>query len=110
MVWQGVTASGNPDPTAPRTSAASATLDIAVLVFREGLECILVLSALTASMIGQNQANRRPIAVGVGLGLVATLITWFIAVGIVSDLSSSVSALNPRPRQGSWRSLSSSWS
>jgi high-affinity iron transporter len=100
MVWQGITAAGNPDPTLPRTSAASATLDIAVLVFREGLECILVLSALTASMIGSNQVYRRPIAVGVGLGLVATLVTWFIAVGIVSDLSSSVSALNLQAATG----------
>jgi high-affinity iron transporter len=100
MVWQGITSAGNPDPTAPRTSTASATLDIAVLVFREGLECILVLSALTASMVGANQAYRRPIAVGVGLGLAATLATWFIAVGIVSDLSSSVSALNLQAATG----------
>jgi high-affinity iron transporter len=100
MVWQGITASGNPDPTLPRTSAASATLDIAVLVFREGLECILVLSALTASMIGSNQVYRRPIAVGVGIGLAATIVTWFIAVGIVSDLSSSVSALNLQAATG----------
>jgi len=100
MVWQGITAAGNPDPTLPRTSAASATLDIAVLVFREGLECILVLSALTASMVGSNHVYRRPIAVGVGLGLVATMVTWFIAVGIVSDLSSSVSALNLQAATG----------
>ncbi len=100
MVWQGITSAGSPDPTAPRTSTASATLDIAVLVFREGLECILVLSALTASMVGANQAYRRPIAVGVGLGLAATLATWFIAVGIVSDLSSSVSALNLQAATG----------
>jgi high-affinity iron transporter len=100
MVWQGITASGNPDPTAPRTGSASATLDIAVLVFREGLECILVLSALTASMVGANRVYRRPIAAGVGLGLAATIVTWFIAVGIVSDLSSSVSALNLQAATG----------
>jgi high-affinity iron transporter len=100
MVWQGMTAAGNPDPTAPRTGTASATLDIAVLVFREGLECILVLSALTASMVGANQVYRRPIAAGVGLGLVATIVTWFMAVGIVSDLSGSVSALNLQAATG----------
>jgi high-affinity iron transporter len=100
MVWQGITSAGNPDPTAPRTSTASATLDIAVLVFREGLECILVLSALTASMVGTSQVYRRPIAVGVGLGLVATIATWFVAVGIVSDLSNSVSALNLQAATG----------
>ena len=72
----------------------SATLDIAVLVFREGLECILVLSALTASMIGTNQSYRRPIAAGVGVGFIATLVTWFVATRIVNDLSQSISALN----------------
>jgi high-affinity iron transporter len=94
LVWQGAAASGNPDPTAPDASRTAATFDIAVLVFREGLECILVLSALTASMVGATQLYRRPIAAGVGVGIAATLVTWFIAVGIVSDLSTSVSALN----------------
>ena len=52
LVWQGITAHGAPDPTAAHTTPAVAILDIAVLVFREGLECILVLSAITASMTG----------------------------------------------------------
>jgi high-affinity iron transporter len=93
MVWQGISAHGNPDPTVPNTSRGVAILDIAVLVFREGLECILVLSAITASMVGANRMHRRPIAMGAGLGFVATLITWFVAVGIISDLSGQVSAL-----------------
>jgi high-affinity iron transporter len=100
LVWQGVTAAGNPDPTAPQTSPAAATLDIAVLVFREGLECILVLTALTASMIGTNEVYRRPIGVGVGVGFLATLATWFVATRIVSDLSESVSALNLQAATG----------
>jgi high-affinity iron transporter len=100
LVWQGITANGNPDPLAANSSRTSATLDIAVLVFREGLECILVLSALTASMIGANQAYRKPIAAGVGLGFVATLVTWFIATRIVSDLSESISALNLQAATG----------
>lgn len=94
LVWQAITSSGAPDPTAAKATRTAATFDIAVLVFREGLECILVLSALTASMVGATQTYRRPIAAGVGIGMVATLVTWFIAVGIVSDLSQSVSALN----------------
>ncbi|HEY1847619.1 MAG TPA: FTR1 family protein [Opitutaceae bacterium] len=100
LVWQAVTASGSPDPTAANSSRISATLDIAVLVFREGLECILVLSALTASMVGTTQSFRRPVAAGVGVGLAATLATWFIAVRIVSDLSESVSALNLQAATG----------
>ena len=38
LVWQGVTAGGNPDPTASNISPTAAVLNIAVLVFREGLE------------------------------------------------------------------------
>ncbi len=100
LVWQGVTAQGAPDPTAAHTTPAVATLDIAVLVFREGLECILVLSAITASMVGNNKAHRRPIAVGAGVAFLATLVTWFIAVGIVKSLSNSVSALNLQAATG----------
>jgi high-affinity iron transporter len=100
LVWQGVAAAGSPDPTAPQTSRVAATMDIAVLVFREGLECILVLSALTASMIGKNEVYRRPIGVGVGIGFAATLATWFIATRIVSDLSASISALNLQAATG----------
>ncbi|MEY2555670.1 MAG: high-affinity iron transporter, partial [Verrucomicrobiota bacterium] len=52
IIWQGVTAHGAPDPTQPNTSPTVAFLDIGILVFREGLECILVLAAITASMTG----------------------------------------------------------
>src|SRR5207253_6990687 len=50
FVWQGIAAHGAPDPLQAHTSATVASLDIGVLVFREGLECILVLAAITASM------------------------------------------------------------
>ena len=86
LAWQGITANGAPDPLAPHTSRASAILDIAVLVFREGLESILVLTAILANMGGAKQAYRRPIAAGIGAGAFATIITWFVAVGILSNL------------------------
>src|SRR5437868_13234110 len=41
IIWQGFTARGTPDPTQPGTSSTVAFMDIGVLVFREGLECIL---------------------------------------------------------------------
>lgn len=100
LVWQGVTAGGNPDPTAPNISPAAALLNIAVLVFREGLECILVLSAITASMTGKKESHRRPVMAGAGIAFIATIITWFIATGIVSDLTGSVSALNLQAATG----------
>jgi high-affinity iron transporter len=73
--------------------AASGVVDIAVLVFREGLECILVLAALTASFRGKEMRHHRPVVGGVLLGMLATAITWSIAVRILNDLSESVSAL-----------------
>src|SRR5437762_13938574 len=94
LLWQGVTAHGAPDPMRPNTSPTVAVLDIGVLVFREGLECILVLAAITASMIGSSESYRRPIAAGVGLAFLATLLTWRIAVGILNNLTDNVSALH----------------
>jgi len=100
MIWQGVTAHGAPDPTQPHTSATVASLDIGVLVFREGLECILVLAAITASMTGEKRALCRPVAAGAGLAFAATLITWIIAVQIVSSLSESMPALDLQAATG----------
>jgi high-affinity iron transporter len=68
-------------------------LDIGVLVFREGLECVLVLSAITAGLVKSGESYRRPVAAGVGIAFVATLATWLIAVRIVDDLTKSVNAL-----------------
>jgi high-affinity iron transporter len=93
LIWQGTTASGNPDPTAYRSGSFAGILDIGVLVFREGLESILVLSAITASMVKSDESHRRPVAAGVGVAFLATLLTWFVAVGIVNDLTKSINAL-----------------
>jgi high-affinity iron transporter len=100
LVWQGVTAHGAPDPIRPNTSPTVAFLDIGVLVFREGLECILVLAAITASMTGAKRGHRKPIAFGAALAFVATLITWLIAVHIVGSLSDNMSALDLQAATG----------
>src|SRR6266699_3620301 len=100
IVWQGVTAHGAPDPTQPHTSPKVAFLDIGVLVFREGLECILVLAAITASMTGPKRVHRRPVAFGAGLAFVASLITWCVAVRIVGSLSDNMSALDLQAATG----------
>jgi high-affinity iron transporter len=94
LIWQGIAAAGTPDPTLPHTSAPVAVLDVAVLVFREGLECVLVLSAITAGLMGSHQSYRRPIGGGVLVGFLATIMTWFIAVGVVESLTENVSALS----------------
>ncbi len=100
LIWQGLNSQGEPDPLRPNTSPAVAFLDIGVLVFREGLECILVLAAITASMIGAKQTHRKPVALGAALAFGATIVTWFIAIAIMSELSDNVRALDLQAATG----------
>ena len=95
LIWQGVTSNGAPDPTVAKTSHWSAILDISVLVFREGLETILVLAAITAGLArkGENTHHTLPIFSGAAVGILASIVTWFIVRGIVSDLTTVVPAL-----------------
>ncbi len=93
VIWQALLSGGTPDPLAPGTRAPAAVVDIAILVFREGLECILVLAAITASRNERGIAYRRPIGAGVAVAILATLVTWRIAVRILDDLTQRVSAL-----------------
>ena len=81
---------GTTDPSNPvnaeHMSRTTAVINSAILVFREGLETILVLAAVTASFRGANSVYKRPVAVGGGVGLLATVGTWFAAVGIIDLL------------------------
>jgi high-affinity iron transporter len=93
FIWQAIEASGSPNPLAPGTTSSVAALDIGVLVFREGLECVLVLAALTAGGGEKQKSYRNPIAVGAAAGFAVTLLTWVVAIHILNDLSRNVSAL-----------------
>ncbi|EPZ45641.1 FTR1 family iron permease [Alicyclobacillus acidoterrestris] len=84
LVWQAITSAGNPDPTAHGISPTAGIVDTAVLVYREGLECILVLSAVIAGLIRTQKVYWKPIAGGAGIGFLATLATWFVLVGILA--------------------------
>ena len=99
LLLQVLRAGGLPDPLV-HMDLGSRILDIAVLVFREGLECILVLAAVTANMAGARQAYQRPVAAGALGACAATLATWFVAVGIIKSLEGSVSALNLQAATG----------
>ena len=88
IVWQAVVFSGAPDAFSDNMSAASTVFSCAVLVFREGLEAILVLSAITASVLRKGEKNfGRGIAAGSGLGVAATLGTWFLVVALISEIN-----------------------
>ena len=83
-------AGGTPDPAAShQMSRTTAVINSAVLVFREGLETILVLAAVTASFLGANRVYRRPVAVGGGVAIAATIGTWFVAIWVIGLLGGS---------------------
>lgn len=98
-VFAVVTAGGAPDPTVARASSAR-VIDIAVLVFREGLESILVLTAITASMTAAAEQYRKPIGLGSLLGGAATLATWLGVVRIIDQLTDSIPALHVQAATG----------
>jgi high-affinity iron transporter len=69
-------------------------LNTAILVFREGLEAILVLSAITAGLVKTKKDSWKPIFVGSGISFLLTLVTWFVVVGIISLVGNTTSELN----------------
>jgi len=67
-------------------SRATVVADAGVIVFREGLEAVLILAAITASFSGTRRRLRRPVLVGGLLGLVATAITYVLAQTLLQAL------------------------
>ena len=78
---------GTTDPTqlpaGRRLGHTTVIIDSAILVFREGLETILVLAAVTASFLGANRAYRRPVAAGGAAALAGGVATWFFIVWLI---------------------------
>jgi high-affinity iron transporter len=70
-------------PSAPGAIITNA----AIIVFREGLESVVILAALMASMVGAYAHFRKPVVMGVLLSLVATAVTWWLAHQILSSLT-----------------------
>jgi high-affinity iron transporter len=87
LLWQAITADGNPDPTSKGISPSAAVMNAGIVVFREGLEAILVLAALTASMARKRQDSWKPIALGATLSLAASIVTWFIVVALIDGVN-----------------------
>jgi high-affinity iron transporter len=68
-------------------STASVVSNSAIVVFREGLEAVLILAALMASMVGGNRKYRRPLLVGVAVAFVASAVTWVVAQTVLGSLA-----------------------
>lgn len=69
------------------TSTFAVVSNTAVIVFREGLEAVLILAALMAGMVGGQARLRRPLLAGAGAALVASAATWAIAQTVLGSLS-----------------------
>jgi high-affinity iron transporter len=80
---------GTTDPTdlpAGRSlSHTTVVVNSAILVFREGLETILVLAAITASFLGANKLYRRPVAFGGAGAILASIGTWFLVIWFIGQ-------------------------
>jgi high-affinity iron transporter len=69
--------------SAPAAIVGNAT----IIVFREGLEAVLILASLMGSLRLQGQRYRRPLWVGTLLALLATVATWTLARGVLVALA-----------------------
>ena len=78
---------GPVDPTEVHQSRGTAVFNSAMIVFREGLEAILIFAAVTASFQGANKARRRPVVLGAGISFLAAIATWIVAQAILDVAS-----------------------
>jgi high-affinity iron transporter len=75
------------DTTGEGASGVTVITNAALIVFREGLEAILIIAAITASMIGANRPLRRPILRGALLALPASALLFVASVLLLESLS-----------------------
>jgi high-affinity iron transporter len=59
----------------------------AIIVFREGLEAVLIFAAVIASFLGANRARRRPVVLGAAFAFAASVVTWFVAQAVLEVAS-----------------------
>ncbi len=59
----------------------------AVIVFREGLEAVLILAVLLAGMVGGQQRLRRPLLLGAGAALAASGLTWVVVQTVLGSFA-----------------------
>jgi high-affinity iron transporter len=88
VVYLMATAKTGPvDPTEVRQSHGTAVFNSSIIVFREGLEAVLIFAAVTASFIGGNAARRRPVVLGAACAFGASVLAWFVAQAILDAAS-----------------------
>lgn len=66
------------------TQPLTIIVNSAIIVFREGLEAVVIIAALSAGMVRVNTAYRRPLFAGAFGAFLATGLTWVIAHAFLS--------------------------
>ena len=70
------------------STPGAATTNAAVIVFREGLEAVLILASLMGSMkVATSRRLRRPMWWGVAWAGVASVATWWVAQQVLGSLA-----------------------
>lgn len=70
------------------STPASILSNAAVIVFREGLEAVLILASLMGSFkAAEGRKYRQPLWLGSGLALLATVLTWTLAREVLQALA-----------------------
>src|SRR6478609_5501442 len=95
LVYLMATASTGPvDPAEVRGQQSQATVvfNSSIIVFREGLEAVLIFAAVTASFVGANAQRRKPVVMGAAAAFGGAVLTWFGAQAILDAFAS----LGPR--------------
>lgn len=69
------------------TAPAAIIFNAATIVFREGLEAVLILASLLASMIGANRRFKLPLGLGAAGALAATVLLFFLAQSALLSFS-----------------------
>lgn len=90
LVYLMATASTGPvDPTEVNHPQSHATVvfNSATIVFREGLEAVLIFAALTASLKGAQLGRHRPMVAGAAIAFVAAVATWFVVQAVLEAAS-----------------------
>jgi high-affinity iron transporter len=77
----------DPTETPEAESYTTTVVNAAIIVFREGLEAILIFAAVVASFVGGTRAYKRPVAGGAGIGFLAAVLTWFLVQALLSFFS-----------------------
>src|SRR3954453_10358980 len=86
------TGPADPPEAGADQSHGTVVFNSAIIVFREGLEAVLIFAAVTASFLGANRSRRRPVVAGAACAFGGAVVTWFA----VQALLDAASPLGPR--------------